>query len=351
MSLTDEIIDQCVERYWRERDRYRKLASFAADKCELMIETSLIRAEVSSRAKNPERLRAKLRKQSRVEDEVVLDSVDAVFSWISDLAGVRITTYVERDRPIVVERLRSIFVGSDGGEIEIDPKDEPGKLYRATHCQVAIPPDELVGTYENLRGLTCEVQVCSLLAHVANEIEHDIRYKQLRGPISGNESDLLDALGQLTASGDAVVVAVIEAQERRQAATEGEFEDEHDFVVRMRGRFPEATQFAWHAFQLYEELVALGLDSPATIEAELLYGDYLGRSSGLLEELQARCEGEPRRVVSVDPVTSDALLVLLLEKKASEIERRHPAGRGRGRPSRIRSLATRFLQMDQAEGN
>ena len=95
----------------------------------------------------------------------------------------------------------------------------------------------------------------------------------------------------------------------------------------------------------------MGLDSPATIEAELLYGDYLGRSSGLLKELKAQCEGEPRRVVSVDPVTSDALLVLLLEKKASEIERRHPVGRGRGRPLRIRSLATRFLQMDQAEGN
>jgi ppGpp synthetase/RelA/SpoT-type nucleotidyltranferase len=130
VPLTDQIIEQCVERYWRERARYQKLASFVADKCELMIESSLIRAEVSWRAKHPERLRSKLRKRSRVGgDEVVLDSVDAVFSWISDLAGVRISTYREGDRPTVVEGLRSIFVGSDGGEIEIDLKDAPGKLF------------------------------------------------------------------------------------------------------------------------------------------------------------------------------------------------------------------------------
>jgi ppGpp synthetase/RelA/SpoT-type nucleotidyltranferase len=113
VPLTDEIIDQCVERYWRERDRYQKLASFVAEKCELMIETSLIRAEVSSRAKDLERLRGKLRKQSSLgQDEVALDSVEAVFSWISDLAGVRITTYVERDRPIVVERRKCLLRGA-----------------------------------------------------------------------------------------------------------------------------------------------------------------------------------------------------------------------------------------------
>lgn len=347
MSLTEEIISECVDRYWRERDRYVKLASLVADKCQEMIEGGLIRATVSFRSKDPERLRGKLRKQLRSgEDQQNLDSVDAVFSWISDLAGVRITTYVERDRTEVVERLKSVFVGPvEGQAIQVDQKDELGKLYRATHCQVAIPSAELVGTYENLTGLTCEIQVCSLLAHVFNEIEHDIRYKQMTGPISAKENDLLDALGQLTASGDVLVETVMEAQEQRQSAIEGEFQDEYDFVVRMRGKFPNATKFAEHAYQLYEELLAFGFDSPGAIESGLLGADYLTHSSRLVEDLKSRRETETPTIVAVDPESSDALLVLLLEKKAREIELRHPAGRGRGRPSRIRRLAHRFLRL------
>ena len=33
-------------------------------------------------------------------------------------------------------------------------------FYRATHCQVFLPEDELVGAYENLKGASCEIQVC-----------------------------------------------------------------------------------------------------------------------------------------------------------------------------------------------
>jgi len=344
LALTEEVISQSVERYWRERDRYLKLATLVAEKCQQMIDAGLIRATVTYRSKDPERLRGKLRKQSRESGSGPdLDSVEAVFSWVSDLAGVRISTYVESDRAEVVERLRAIFVGLEGEDIDVDKKDQPGKLYRATHCQVAPPAAELVGTYENLAGLTCEVQVCSLLAHVSNEIEHDIRYKPLTGSLSPLEDERLDALGQLTASGDVMVKAIIEAQERRQAETQGEFEDEYDFVVRMRGKFPSASNFSEHAYQLYEELLAFGLNSPAAIEKELLADDYLKCSSSLLERLEKVCRED--FVAIADPNTSDALLVLLLEKHASEIEDRHPAGRGRGRPSRIRSLATRFLRM------
>jgi len=342
MALSEQVISESVDRYWRERDRYLKLATFVADKCQEMIETGLLRATVSFRAKDTERLRGKLRKQARLHgEEPGLETVDDVFAWVSDLAGVRIATYLERDRAVVVDRLRSIFVGPEGQEIDVEVKDRPGELYRATHCQVALPPEALVGTYENLSGLTCEIQVCSLLAHVSNEIDHDVRYKPMMGPISDNEAELLDALGNLTVSGEVIVKAIIEAQEQRQSAIVGEFQNEYDFVVRMRGKFPGAPNFADHAYQLYEELLALRLNSPAAIDAALLDGDYLARSSQLLQDLQSTCETDNPVVVTVDPGSSDALLVLLLERYARQIEERHPAGRGRGRPSRIRSLATR----------
>ena len=192
-----------------------------------------------------------------------MDSVEKVFERVGDLAGVRITTYVEKDRAGAVEELKARFVGGPNeGEFPIVEKDARDKLYRATHCQVAIKGQELVGTYANFKDVTCEIQVCSLLAHVYNEIEHDIRYKKLTGEISDKEDDLLDALGKLTASGDVLIETVIETQERRQSELQGEFEDEYDFVTRMRQRFPTAAQFKEHAYQLFEELLAFDLDSP-----------------------------------------------------------------------------------------
>ncbi len=316
-----------------------------------MIEAKLIRATVSSRAKDPERFRGKLRKYLRDDKErTALDSVEKVFERVGDLAGVRITTYVEKDRIRVVEELKVLFVaGSNEGEVPIVEKDAPDKLYRATHCQAAIRSEELVGTYANLKDVTCEIQVCSLLAHVYNEIEHDIRYKKLTGEISKKEHALLDALGMLTASGDVLIETVIEAQERRQSETQGEFEDEYDFVTRMRPKFPDAGQFKEHAYQLFEELLEFGLDSPEKIQEALMGGDYQARSSSLVANLGAYCNNECPQVVKVEPDTSDRLLVLLFDKYAPQIEQRHPAGRGKGRPSRLRSLAKRFLLLQAAE--
>lgn len=59
-----------------------------------------------------------------------------------------------------------LFCGSDGGAIDIDLKDKlkpaAGQFYRATYCQVHLPGD-LVGNYENLRGASCEIQICSMM--------------------------------------------------------------------------------------------------------------------------------------------------------------------------------------------
>ena len=209
---------------------------------------------------------------------------------------------------------------------------------------------KLVGTYANLKDVTCEIQVCSLLAHVYNEIEHDIRYKKLTGEISDKEDDLLDALGKLTASGDVLIETVIETQERRQSELQGEFEDEYDFVTRMRQRFPTAAQFKEHAYQLFEELLAFDLDSPEKIQDTLMVGDYHARSNDLVANLNVYCSNEHPQVVAVEPETSDRLLVLLFDKYAPRMSRGIRLDEAKGRPSRLRSLAKRFLLM-QAEGH
>lgn len=295
MPLTDELIREAGERYFREQDRYAKLAELVADVCRRdVVEKHVIRATVQWRAKDRKRFEKKLQKwladtakTSRVER---ISNVDDVFREAGgDLAGVRVATYVETDRLKVVEAIKKIFAGPGSDHVDVDNKDEAarerGSFYRATHCQVSLRQDVLVGTYENLHGLSCEIQVCSLLAHAWNEIEHDLGYKPLSGKLSALEGQLLEVLGRQTEAGDIVISALLSEKEKRLLANQGKFADEYDFVVRMRGSFLDSPDFGSNAGQLYEELVALEMDTPQKINEQLLTEDYLDRAQGLLDRL------------------------------------------------------------------
>jgi len=160
------------------------------------------------RAKTRESVKKKIDSKYRQE----LNSVDEAFERIGDLAAVRVLTYVEDDRDTVVDLIKDAFDPPEGKEeIEIDRKDIGGDetFYRATHCQVSMPKDHLVGTYENLGGLSCEIQVCSMLAHIWNELEHDLVYKPQGGNPSSDEKELLKILGNQTLAGDGVIIQLL----------------------------------------------------------------------------------------------------------------------------------------------
>jgi ppGpp synthetase/RelA/SpoT-type nucleotidyltranferase len=218
MPLTQQLIDGAVERYWREIDRYEKLAVYVGEACQQLLDIHGIRGLVQSRAKDPGRLRLKLQKYlvtgERAAEFVDLDSV---FRVLKDLAGARVTTYVEGDRARVVALVQQRFRGF-GADLTIIPdiKDQPAQLYRATHCQVRLKDEDAVGAYRNLKGLACEIQVCSQLAHVYNEIEHDLRYKPLSGTPSKKEHDLLNAFARLMEVGDTISNQLREALEARE---------------------------------------------------------------------------------------------------------------------------------------
>src|SRR5260370_721706 len=144
MPLTPEIIDGAVDRYWREFDRYAKLSEFVGEACRRLLDQNVIRGSVQWRAKNPDRLRAKLEKWLLNGSHAAkLSNLDAVFQVLNDLAGARITTYVESDRDKVVESLVKRFSGVGVAAIVPEKKDEAGKFYRATHCIVALKDEDL----------------------------------------------------------------------------------------------------------------------------------------------------------------------------------------------------------------
>lgn len=351
MPLTDETIERAVRRYRREYDCYEKLCRCVAAKCERdIIRANTLRAAVSARAKSPVKLRGKLQKKYKAE--VDLNTVEDALGRITDLAGVRISTYLEVDRDRVVEEIKKLFDGPNSGEVHVDKKDQAGHFYRATHCQVTLKQDDLVEPFENLEGLTCEIQVCSLLAHVWNELEHDLVYKPTSGEISDRETDSLKVLGNLTLSGDVVIKQLFEANADRIKREQNDatpFQDVYDFVGRMRAAFPDRPEFGTHAGQLFEDLAALGFDTPSKVKTQFLTTEHAARSTELLRQMEEYLQQHHDDAVEVEPQSSDALLMLVLDSHCDQVLREHPMGRGRGRPPRIASFATRFKQMKEQQ--
>lgn len=345
MALNDDQIQECYQRYLREYDRYSKMADVVYQRCVQIVQEKLtVRATVQRRAKNPKSFSDKLRKP---EFRARYDTVEEVFSKISDLAGVRVATYLESDRQAVVQEINKAFVGADGGEPVIDVKDraEPGRHYRATHCQVYLVEADYVGVNSNLEGTTCEIQVCSLLAHVFNEIEHDLQYKPLSGELSSAERDFIDQLGLLTKAGDLTIKRLLFDTDQRLAHRTGVFDDVHDFVARMRKELGVGASFSANAGQLYEELDGLGIHTP-----EGVYNAVCPGGGNLQDVTRAELDrlsrySEVQRSDILEPESSDLLLAGILKNKVDEILARHPMGRAKGRPTRLAQIAKLYKQM------
>jgi ppGpp synthetase/RelA/SpoT-type nucleotidyltranferase len=341
MPLTAEDIQNAVLRYEREYDRYAKLADAVYERCLRIVEETGLRATVQRRTKKPQSLRKKLLKIQRKVPP--------------DLAAVRVGTYLESDRAKMIETLQQAFdfAPEVTGHPNPDTKSryERAKHYRAIHCQVLLKSEDAQGQNSNLAGTTCEIQVCSMLAHVWNEIEHDLGYKPETGTLSEAELDCLDALGQLVRAGDVMIKALLDANRERVVASESPFNNQFDFMARMQKQFPDSTEFHSHAAQLYDVLLEYELDSPSKIRDALLEsGDgYQRTAAELVNKLKSYLEKSGDHVVMVDPATSDRLAMLLLEKKVDDLLQRYPAGRGMGRPMRLVSLARRFKEMKDAE--
>src|SRR5690606_37356129 len=172
-----------------------------------IVEGHAIRAQVTSRGKRPTSFEGQLRRLAKHQPEAV-KSVDAVFDSVRDLAGARVATCDRDLEDKSVATLQPRFPGLSGAPLQPEKRDkranDPSNFYRATHCDVFLLPEDLAGAYSNLLDTPCEVQVCSLMAHVWNEIEHDIRYKRLSAALSPAEPQLLGSLGHLSRAGDGV---------------------------------------------------------------------------------------------------------------------------------------------------
>lgn len=359
MTFSVDLIAPAVARYRRERDRYVKLADRVTTICrEDICEQNAIRAQVTFRVKTEKSFERKLRRFS-VQEHRNFSSVDEIFFAVGDLAGVRISAYQEQDCEIIVEKLRDIFGKTNGAtDIKIDRKDKKApdneNYYRAIHAQISLPDDQLIGIYDNVGDISCEIQVCTMIAHVWNEIEHDIGYKPDLGEPSDDEKYHLNQLGLLVRQGDSCITALMSAYDRRvmgqtKEATQKNpsriFVDVHDFVSWMRDFLGNSVaNFAENSGQLFDLLVDLGAKSAQEIQMMLENLD-IQEEARRISQLNVMLSNAGIDGLILDPATSDIILMSILHRQPDKIRAalKGRAGRGKGRPSRLHRIAIRYL--------
>lgn len=318
MTISDDTIKKAVQRYHREYDRYLKLSARVAEICRTeVVEGNAIRAQVISRAKSPKSFEGKLRRFA-VSGRKTMPDVDAVFGQIRDLAAVRIATYEQRHEDHVVQLVCKRFVDASGLAPVHERKDKnrenPANFYRASHVEVFLSPSDIVGTYTNVVDVPCEVQVCSMMAHVWNEIEHDLGYKPAAGMLSEQERNFLITLGNSVRAGDGTIASLFAETERRQKEQGGAFADVYDFVARLRGWFP-GVDFGRNAGALFESLQPIRLVSPESIRKLLdVYEPMTDVARKAVESFSARLLFRSETRFGLDANSSDLLLVMLLPK-------------------------------------
>lgn len=73
-----------------------------------------------------------------------------------------------------------------------------------------------MATYSNVMDVPCEVQVCSMMAHLREEIERDLGYKPEAGQLSDWERKFLVMLVESVHMGDGAVSSLFAGTERHQ---------------------------------------------------------------------------------------------------------------------------------------
>jgi ppGpp synthetase/RelA/SpoT-type nucleotidyltranferase len=346
VTISDDTIKKALQRYHREYDRYLKLAARVAEICRSeIVEGNAIRAQVTSRAKSPKSLEGKLRRFAATGKKSIAD-VDGVFDQIRDLAGVRIATYEQRHEDQIMQLVCNRFLDPVGQRPVHERKDknreDASNFYRASHVEVFLTPADGVGTYANVMDVPCEVQVCSMMAHVWNEIEHDLNYKPVTGALSEQERNFLVMLGQSVRMGDVTIASLFSETERRQREQGGAFTDVYDFVARMRGSFPDI-DFGRNAGPLFESLRSIRLVNPDSIKRLLNQAEPMTEAGqAALEAFSRRLQGQGDARFALEPNSSDLLLALLLPKIGRHLH--SPLGEAPSEGvARVRWFAERFV--------
>ena len=219
MEPVKNCIDEFMALFEKDRHLYEDHCHRAAQMVDGLIKQKGIMGIVTSRVKDPERLREKLIKRDLEGRDY--QSPEDIARDITDLMGIRVALYFPGDAQKIGGILTPQFeiVKSKEFPARVDEFDAyhdqgftaykrrvyPGyderrfDGYCAIHHHIRFAHEE--GETPEFNPVI-EIQVASLLMHAWSEVEHDLAYKNKMGKVSREEYEVLDEINGLVLAGE-----------------------------------------------------------------------------------------------------------------------------------------------------
>ena len=185
-----DLINQFIENYKKKLNFYEMAGHIAARQLESALQAAGIRAMVTSRAKNPVRLKSKVQRRNS-RRTVPYKNMREIYEDIADLSGVRVSLYFPGDRDKANSLIADLFTIIETKQFPEQSKpptyNKRFSGYWANHYRAHMKEESLDKTQQKYATARIEIQVASVLMHAWSEVEHDLVYKPLSGTLSEEE--------------------------------------------------------------------------------------------------------------------------------------------------------------------
>lgn len=228
-----DIINQFIENYKKKFTYYENAGRLAAGQLEEALQAAGIRAIVTSRAKNPGRLKTKVAHRNSLR-EVPYKTIREIYEDIVDLSGVRVSLYFPGDRNKTDTLINDLFVLLETKQFpeqaEKPSYDKRFSGYWGNHYRAHIKPEDLLNSQKKYADARIEIQVASVLMNAWSEVEHDLIYKPMQGSLSEEELSILDELNGLMMAGEIALERLQSAGDERIRNKNTTFVSQYDLA-------------------------------------------------------------------------------------------------------------------------
>ena len=228
-----DLINQFIENYKKKLNFYETAGHIAARQLESALQAAGIRAMVTSRAKNPVRLKSKvLRRNSR--RPVPYKNMREIYEDIADLSGVRVSLYFPGDRDKANSLIADLFTIIETKQFPEQSKpptyNKRFSGYWANHYRAHMKEESLDKSQQKYAAARIEIQVASVLMHAWSEVEHDLVYKPLSGTLSEEELAIIDELNGLVLAGEIALERLQSAGNERVQSKNATFGSQYELA-------------------------------------------------------------------------------------------------------------------------
>lgn len=228
-----DLVNQFIENYRKKYTFYENAGRLAAKQLETALQSAGIRAIVTSRAKNPGRLKYKTFHRN-AERETPYKNMREIYDDMFDLAGVRVSLYFPGDRDKADALISDLFTVMEKKQFPEQSKtptyNKRFSGYWANHYRVHISEENISPNQKKYVQARIEIQVASVLMHAWSEVEHDLVYKPLQGTLSDEELAILDELNGLVLAGEIALERLQNAGNERIRNKNAEFGSQYELA-------------------------------------------------------------------------------------------------------------------------